>query len=394
MDYAVIQQGRLAEKQKALSKEEALAAVRYGADKIFRADTDEVTDADIDTILASAKNLTEERANLQDKSKRELLDFSNAEVNFQQFDGVDYKGFGGNKEGDMAFMEIMQDSIGKRERKGEGAYADKDQNRGAGSSSVVDSKGPKAKKLPDYKDFQLFDHKRIAELYELEHQRENKNHRAIARAIESGAAAPELPPVSQQEKEEVLEREALEAEGFTSWTRNDYSKFLKACERLGRDKIQQIADDIGTKTADEVKAYSDAFWAKGPQMIGDFDRCSKRIEEGERKIQERNKMAESLRTKVSSCEDAWRTLSVKYGNNRGKLFTEEEDRFLLCMANELGYGKWDELKREVRRHPEFRFDWLFKSRTPPELGKRVDQLIRLIQNETKEPRGKKAAAEA
>eukprot|EP00965_Chrysotila_dentata_P166793 5507648-Pleurochrysis_carterae.AAC.3 len=34
MDYAVIQQGRLAEKQKALSKEEALAVVRYGADKV------------------------------------------------------------------------------------------------------------------------------------------------------------------------------------------------------------------------------------------------------------------------------------------------------------------------------------------------------------------------
>ena len=46
---------------------------------------------------------------------------------------------------------------------------------------------------------------------------------------------------------------------------------------------------------------------------------------------------------------------------------------------------------QVRRHPEFRFDWLFKSRTPAELGKRVDTLIKLIQNESKEPKGKKAA---
>ena len=38
MDAAVIQQGRLAEKQKALSKEEALEAVRYGADKVRRRD--------------------------------------------------------------------------------------------------------------------------------------------------------------------------------------------------------------------------------------------------------------------------------------------------------------------------------------------------------------------
>ena len=49
-------------------------------------------------------------------------------------------------------------------------------------------------------------------------------------------------------------------------------------------------------------------------------------------------------------------------------------------------------KREVRRCPDFRFDWLFKSRTPIELGRRVDLLIRLIVSETKEkePRGKKA----
>ena len=43
MDFAVIQSGRLAEKSKALTKEEALAAVRYGADKVFKAETDEFT---------------------------------------------------------------------------------------------------------------------------------------------------------------------------------------------------------------------------------------------------------------------------------------------------------------------------------------------------------------
>mgnify|MGYP001280803754 CR=1 FL=1 len=61
MDYAVIQQGRLADKTKALSKEEALAAVRYGADKVFKSENVEVTDEDLDVILQSAKNLTAER---------------------------------------------------------------------------------------------------------------------------------------------------------------------------------------------------------------------------------------------------------------------------------------------------------------------------------------------
>ena len=96
-------------------------------------------------------------------------------------------------------------------------------------------------------------------------------------------------------------------------------------------------------------------------------------------------MTEALLQKVNACENPWHCLTIKYGNNRGKLFTESEDRFLLCMTDQLGYGMWEDLKREVRRSPEFRFDWLFKSRTPIELGRRVDLLIRNIQTESKEP---------
>ena len=73
-------------------------------------------------------------------------------------------------------------------------------------------------------------------------------------------------------------------------------------------------------------------------------------------------MAGALAQKVRSYDNPWTTLTIKYGNNRGKLFTEDEDRFLVCMTNELGYSKWEELKREVRRCPDFRFDW--SSRIP------------------------------
>ena len=73
--------------------------------QVFRAEG-EITDSDIDTILANAKNLTAERSALQDKEKRNLLDFSDATTNFQEFEGVDYKNMA--QHGDMAFMELMQ----------------------------------------------------------------------------------------------------------------------------------------------------------------------------------------------------------------------------------------------------------------------------------------------
>ena len=41
-------------------------------------------------------------------------------------------------------------------------------------------------------------------------------------------------------------------------------------------------------------------------------------------------------------------LRIDYGSAaaRGKQFTEENDRFLICMTNQLGYGRWDELRTE------------------------------------------------
>lgn len=47
-----------------------------------------------------------------------------------------------------------------------------------------------------------------------------------------------------------------------------------------------------------------------------------------------------------------------------KSYTEEEDRFLICMMAKLGYGNWDALRLEIRKAWQFRFDWFIKTRTP------------------------------
>ena len=174
-----------------------------------------------------------------------------------------------------------------------------------------------------------------------------------------------------QELGELKEREALEVEGFSEWNRSEYIKFIKACEKFGREQLQQITDEVGTKNVEEVRTYANAFWSRGLSCIGDFEKIVKRVEEGERKILEKAKMAEvsatqltfkpvrlrlglglelgcwrwhqvggrhvvptasdsdcptrqALKSKVTSTENPWQTLQIKYGNNRGKLFTEDE----------------------------------------------------------------------
>jgi hypothetical protein len=44
-------------------------------------------------------------------------------------------------------------------------------------------------------------------------------------------------------------------------------------------------------------------------------------------------------------------LRIAYGTNKGKNYTEEEDRFLVCMLHKLGFDKenvYDELRISVR----------------------------------------------
>lgn len=46
-------------------------------------------------------------------------------------------------------------------------------------------------------------------------------------------------------------------------------------------------------------------------------------------------------------------LRIAYGTNKGKNYTEEEDRFLVCMLHKLGFDKenvYEELRAAVRYH--------------------------------------------
>lgn len=113
---------------------------------------------------------------------------------------------------------------------------------------------------------------------------------------------------------------------------------------------------------------------------------------GEARIQRREEIANALSTKVARTKNPWLNLRVNYGSLKGKLYNEEEDRFLVCMTNQLGYGEWEALREEVRKCWLFRFDWFLRTRTTTELQRRVDTLIRVIERENEEVAAAEAAA--
>jgi SWI/SNF-related matrix-associated actin-dependent regulator of chromatin subfamily A member 5 len=248
--------------------------------------------------------------------------------------------------------------------------------------------GPKLATLPKLHDFQFFNHTRIAEIQDKEEARARWAWARDAAAKEAGvelsalAADPDEPPeITEQEAEE---RAHLLTLGFATWQKRDFQAFTKAAEKYGRDDYASIAADMaGFKTEEEVRTYAAVFWRRCGELA-DGERLQRNIERGEAKIARQSAIIRSISKKLEAYKNPARELKISYGTNKGKAYTEEEDRFLLCAIPKVGYGAWDELKAEIRKHWLFRFDWFFKSRTPAELGRRVETLVRLVEKEAEE----------
>ena len=77
-------------------------------------------------------------------------------------------------------------------------------------------------------------------------------------------------------------------------------------------------------------------------------------------------------------------LNYTVSTTNKKVYTEEEDRFLLVMLDKFGLDKegvYDQIRDEIRESPLFRFDWFFLSRTPQEISRRCTTLITTVAKE-------------
>jgi SWI/SNF-related matrix-associated actin-dependent regulator of chromatin subfamily A member 5 len=82
---------------------------------------------------------------------------------------------------------------------------------------------------------------------------------------------------------------------------------------------------------------------------------------------------------------SWSTMQFKYGHApKGWTYRQEEDAFLLTMMHRHGYGAARRIQLEIRRAWQFRFDWFFKSRSPQEIQKRCDVLVKIVEKELEE----------
>ena len=373
LDAMVVQQGRLKDKDK-VTKEEILAAVRFGADTVFRSEESTITDDDIDVILEKGMAKTKEISErIQKKDKGDLLDFRlDGGISAQTFEGVDYS----DKNLRDHLRMLAAQSVGKRERRPPPAsYNPVIISK---KSMVVNDqriKLPQPLRIPQMEDHHFYNRERLLELGKLEFE----NYAALR---ESGKVPSRdiiererslLPPELAQEKRELL------AEGFGNWSRSKYFHFVKACAKFGRDDIASIALDLDMPV-EEVQPYSEAFWKYGPtELKSEWERHIANIERGEKKLVKQQKLSNLLKKFVETFDNPRE--EMVFANKGTAHFALEQDRALLCAVAKHGYGNWDSVREEIRTDDRLKFQHFVQGMTAQAIAKRCDYRMRQMERE-------------
>jgi SLIDE len=122
-------------------------------------------------------------------------------------------------------------------------------------------------------------------------------------------------------------------------------------------------------------------WTK---YLSEYPRIAARIAEGEAKRNKRDNLEYLLTKKIASVRYPMQELELNYPTTKGKVYSEEEDRYLLCRLNYYGMRAddvYERIKKDITEFPVFRFDWFFKSRSPQELQRRCNTLLGMIEKE-------------
>ena len=126
-------------------------------------------------------------------------------------------------------------------------------------------------------------------------------------------------PLSRAEE---TRKAKLMAEGFPEWSRRDFQAFVRGCEKHGRDALPAIAEEIESKTLDEIKKYSKVFWLRLDELA-DGERFWNAIEKGESRLV-RNVTVQKASWCQSCCRRGWWTVipyAVGGPSARGKQYT-------------------------------------------------------------------------
>ncbi|KAI1778128.1 SWI/SNF family of DNA-dependent ATPase [Hypoxylon cercidicola] len=398
LDQLVIQQGRAHPGAKGpAGKEELLGLIQHGAEKVFQtqgaigsaAKGTELNDDDIDQILSKGENRTKEL-----NAKYEKLGIDDLQK-FSSESAYEWNGevFGKKKDIGMSWINPA-----KRERKEQSYSVDKFYRQAIYGTSKAEAKpkAPRAPKQTPVHDYQFYP-ARLRDLQDRETafyrkevgykvplpdgDEENLSEREAERALEQQ----EIDNATALTEQEQEEKQKLSHQGFGDWNKRDFQQFINGSGRYGRNDYERIAEEVDSKSAAEVKAYAKVFWQRYTE-IADYNKYLQVIETGEERMRKTEHQRKMLRKKMQQYRVPLQQMKINYSvsTTNKKVYTEEEDRFLLVMLDRYGIdseGIYERIRDEIRESPLFRFDWFFLSRTPIEISRRCTTLLTTIVKE-------------
>ena len=392
LDQLVIQQGRAQQPVKnAASKDELLNMIQHGAEQVFQSKGATGALDDIDEILKHGEARTAElNARYEKLGIDDLQKFSSD--NAYEWNGEDFT----NRKKEIGINWINPT---KRERKEQSYSMDKYYRQAlATGGRTVDTKPkvPRAPKQVAVHDWQFFSQ----ELQELQEKETAYFHKEIGYKVPLAEGTEEdlsdreaerdleqttidnAEPLTEAEKER---KAAMSEDGFGHWNRRDFQQFINGSAKFGRTNYVGIATEVDSKEPDEVAEYAKVFWKRYTE-IAEHEKHIKSIEAGEDKLRKTNHQRKMLRKKMEMYRVPLQQLKINYtvSTTNKKVYTEEEDRFLLVMLDRYGVdgeGLYEKIRDEIRESPLFRFDWFFLSRTPVEIGRRCTTLLNTVSRE-------------
>ena len=400
LDQLVIQQGRAQQSAKAQnSKDDLLNMIQHGAEEVFESNeatgmmkNGAITDDDIEAILRKGEERTAElNAKYEKLGLDDLQNFSSE--NAYEWNGQDFT----SKKKDIGMTWI---NPSKRERKDPQSYSMDKYYRQAlntgGRTADTKPKAPRAPKQIQIHDYQFFD-PRLQELQDretawfrkeigykvpaLDRDDMTDEEKEDERALEQ-REIDEATPLTEEEKEL---KEQLSDVGFAEWNRRDFQQFINGTAKFGRTNWAGISTEVDGKNQNEIKQYAAVFWERYTELA-DYPKYIGTIEAGEDKAKKLNHQRKMLKRKMDMYRVPLQQLKLNYSvsTTNKKVYTEEEDRFILCMLDKYGIdeeGIHEKIRDEIRESPLFRFDWFFLSRTPQEISRRCTTLLTTVAKE-------------
>ena len=389
LDQLVIQQGRAQQQAKqAASKDDLLNMIQHGAEEVFKSKGAVGDLDDIDEILQRGESRTAElNAKYEKLGIDDLQKFTSESA--YEWNGEDFT----NRKKDIGVNWI---NPAKRERKEQFYSIDKYYRQAlstGGRKEDAKPKVPRAPKQVNVHDWQFFPdklgllqdketafyHKEIGYKVPLSDDEEkNVEERESERDIDQ-LNIDTAEPLTEEEKEQKIR---MQNEGFAHWNRRDFQQFINGSAKFGRNNFDGISTEVDSKPPEEIEEYAKVFW-KHYTSIHEYSKYIQSIEAGEERLRKTEHQRKMLRKKMQMYRVPLQQLKINYtvSTTNKKVYTEEEDRFLLVMLDRHGLDSenlYDKIRDEVRDSPLFRFDWFFLSRNPVEIGRRCTTLLNTV----------------